>query len=48
MGTGALSRGIKQPDLEAKHHRMPGLRIDGAITPLPIHLHDENGDSFTC
>ena len=45
--TGAVSRGIKQSDLEAKHHRMPGLRINGAIPPPPINLHDENGDSFT-
>jgi hypothetical protein len=47
MCTGAVSRGIKQPDLEAKHYRMPELRINGAIPPLLIHLHAENDDSFT-
>jgi hypothetical protein len=35
MCMGAVSRGIKQPDLEAKHHRRPELRINGAIPPLP-------------
>jgi len=47
MCTGAVSRGKKQPDLEAKHHQMLGLRINRAMPALPMHLHDGNDDSFT-
>ena len=28
-------------------HIMPRLRMNGAVSPVPIHLHDVQSDNFT-